>query len=358
MADFDDGNDFVFDPIPPNECADEVTESDSKFDRITSVLGLSRLKRPEPLVDGFLYSGTLAQIAGGPGSCKTFLALGWSVALAAGETSWEGHRIPQQRNVLYVAAEGASGLGVRIRAICESSKIPLQRIEGKFMILPEAAQIGDKHDMAELILRIREDNVGLVVFDTRALCTIGFDENSATEQGTPISMALEAIRQTGTTILVVHHATRAGANQGGAGRGSNAWDGAVWTDMRLSKDEDKTVTVKCEKHKDAPSGCTHRFVAKEWTVEGEYAAGLEVSRPEDLQTLVVMQTLNPIRPEKEEEVLKVFDEYALSDGLTVKQIHEYGDIPLTTVRRTLKSMEERGRVVNIGTEARQRYKRP
>src|SRR5699024_11442273 len=122
------------------------------------------------------------------------------------------------------AAEGATGLNARILAWCELNRIDPADLDGKFYALPTAPQLGELVDVGQLIDLVTEVDAGLLVLDTRARCTVGLEENSATEQGTAIRAAELIQAANNTTVLAVHHSSRGG----GAGRGSNAWDGAVW----------------------------------------------------------------------------------------------------------------------------------
>ena len=69
--------------------------------RLLRLSDLATLPAVEPLVDGIIYRDTLAQLAGAPGSYKSFATVGLSVAVAAGE-NWEGHRVPRAGKVVYV----------------------------------------------------------------------------------------------------------------------------------------------------------------------------------------------------------------------------------------------------------------
>ena len=73
---------------------------------------------------------------------------------------------------------------------------------------------------------------GLLVLDTRARCTLGLEENSATEQGLAVDSADSIRAAAACTVWGIHHTGRNGSNP----RGSTAWDGAVWSDLRLTSE--------------------------------------------------------------------------------------------------------------------------
>lgn len=223
-------------------------------DQLLTVSGLATLPPVRPLVDGLLYRGTLAQMAGQPGSFKSFVTVGMACAVALG-VPFEDHEVSDGGGpVVYVAAEGASGLRARILAWCHLTGVDPGELDGRLYVLPVPIQLGNRVEVAEALALTEDLEAALLVLDTRARCTVGLEENSSTEQGRAID-ALEAlIRATGCTVLSVHHASRSGT----AGRGSNAWDGAVWSDLRVAG-ENLHATVTCHKHKDVADGCEHEF---------------------------------------------------------------------------------------------------
>src|SRR5699024_3028282 len=136
----------------------------------------------------------------------------------------------------------------RILAWCELNRVDPDELNGRFYVLPDSFQLGEQVDVGLMIDLVKTVDAGLLVIDTRARCTVGLEENSATEQGKAIRAAEMIQSANGCTVLAVHHSSRGG----GAGRGSNAWDGAVWTDLRVEGDE-LAATITCHKHKDVPA---------------------------------------------------------------------------------------------------------
>ncbi len=186
----------VFDPLPdqdeppwppryPPEHVEELPKRKHLRDRLLSLEELGDLPPVRPLVDGLLYRNTLVQVAGQPGSYKTFITAGMACAVAAGR-SWEGHRVPQGGPVVYVAPEGASGLRARVLAWCESNQVDPAELRGRLHFLAEPVQLGNAVDVSEACDVARELSAVLLVLDTRARCTLGLSENDATEQGRAI----------------------------------------------------------------------------------------------------------------------------------------------------------------------------
>lgn len=329
-------------------------------ERLLSPRQLADLPPVQPLIDGLLYRNTLAQIAGQPGSYKSFIAIGMACSVALG-CAWEGYRVPEGGPVIYVAPEGASGLRTRILAWCESNHVDPAELEGRLHILPEPIQLGKFIDVAEACEVAKEMNALLLVLDTRARCTLGLSENDATEQGVAIDHAERIQAAAGTTVLGVHHSGRSGSH----GRGSNAWDGAVWSDLQLTG-EDMRCRIRCEKHKDVPDGCEHHFRMLPHTVSADLMPQLNGELDEEWEkrrsTLVAVQTshlddLAGDRP-SDRSVLDIIRTSAGADGLTaatIVQLAEEHNVKRSTAYQAVKSLAERGVLRNIGSDKRARY---
>lgn len=219
---------------------------------LLSVSDLANLPAVEPLVEGLLFRDTLAQLSGPPGSYKSFIAVGLSCALASGRSDWAGHLIPRREKVVYVAAEGATGLRARVLAWCETNVIEPASLDGWLYILPTPVQLGAVVEVDRAVAMVRDVRAGLLVLDTRSRCTLGLEENSATEQGNAVHAAERIRAAAGCTVWGIHHTGRTGSTP----RGSTVWDGAVWSDLRLTGG-DGTAHITVEKHKDAPSGSAY-----------------------------------------------------------------------------------------------------
>ena len=93
-------------------------------------------------------------------------------------------------------------------------------------------------------------NPAVVVIDTFARCSVGIKENDATEMGEWIDAIRELQEQMNVDVLALHHSTKPRGKKEPGERGSSAFIGATDTAIRLRRN-DKTITVMCEKQKDA-----------------------------------------------------------------------------------------------------------
>ncbi|MCR8896512.1 helicase RepA family protein [Gordonia sp. GONU] len=334
-------------PATPDDATTRAPARVPLRDRLLTLDELGNLAPPEPLIDGFLYRNTLAQLSATAGSYKTFAAIAMSCSVALGE-AWEGHRVPSAEKVIYVAAEGASGLRSRILAWCELSGYDPDRLSDQLYVLPCPIQLGNFADVSEACDMAREIGAGLVVLDTRAKCTIGLEENSATEQGRAIAAAERIQEAAGCTVLDIHHAGRSGSTP----RGSTAWDGGVWSDLRM-EGSDLVAKISCEKHKDAPSGCEHHFRAVPHTVSETLMPGVpETAR----QTLVVVSSDGETDPlsltGSVRQLWDAVETASTSAGMSPATLLDVSDISRATFYRALKTLQTRGFIKNAGTEKR------
>lgn len=192
------------------------------------LIDLDEIEDPEPLIDGMLTKDSLARTFGPPKSLKSFVTLDMAACVSLG-IPWKGrttHKVP----VLYIVAEGARGMKKRRRAWNAWHDRPMDVI-----FYPEPVQINEDRAMREVIAFCKAREVGYVIFDTQARCTVGVDENSNTEMG-QVVRALDVLKQeTGACVHVVHHS---GAGSTDRGRGATAFDGAVDTEFRIEREED------------------------------------------------------------------------------------------------------------------------
>lgn len=206
------------------------------------IIDLDDLEDPEPLIDGFLHRDTLVRTFGPPKSLKSFVTLDMAACVSLG-IPWQGNHTTQT-TVLYVVAEGARGVKKRRAAWNEHNGT-----EMKVIFFPKPVQIGEQQEMYDLIAFCLARDVGYVVFDTQARCTVGVEENDNTEMG-QIVAALDILKQeTGACVHMVHHSVGSDPKKA---RGATAWDGAVDAEFytRRSQQDPELVDLVTKFQKD------------------------------------------------------------------------------------------------------------
>ena len=267
---------------------------------------------------------------GKPGHGKSFVALDWAGCVSVG-WMWQG-RVTMQGPVLYVIAEGVTGLRQRVRAWEDCADI-----RTGVAFLPVAVQLLSALDLAALIEVARELHPVLIVVDTQARVTVGADENSARDMG-EFAAAAERLRQaTGACVLFVHHESRAGENM----RGSTALEGAAATIARVTKDGPHLL-LENPKQKDAApfDPIRLRLVARleSATVQSHDGVGLA----EELS-------------DSQQKIIDTLRDLFGTDGAPGSRLFDVAGLPKTSYYRALKGLVITGAVVNMGTKKRTHY---
>lgn len=180
---------------------------------------------PVPLVMDFLDMDSLAWLIGKPGSKKSFLALDWAGHIGQG-APWRGHLV-HQGEVVYVVAEGVTGMSMRVRA-WEDLYGEMKAVH--FLPRPVLAKGEEWPVLVEACRRLKPV---LVILDTQARVAAGMEENSNTDMGLFIHQAERIREATGGCVLIVHHIGRNGEDA----RGASALDGAQGTEIKISRSD-------------------------------------------------------------------------------------------------------------------------
>ena len=204
---------------------------------------LDALPEPEPLIADVAYANTIAVLVGAYGSLKTFLMLDMMLSIATG-TDWHGHRV-RQGPVVYVCAEGASGISRRVKAWKQA-----HRYDGSAPIhfLPVAIKVTEPEQVSRLLSEVRAINPTpvAVVLDTVARNMLG-NESEVEAMGRFVDGCDRIREELHATVFCVHH-TGWNAERS---RGSTALPGAVHTELLVERD-DLNLILKCTKQRDGP----------------------------------------------------------------------------------------------------------
>lgn len=209
---------------------------------------------PEPqqwLVDGIIPEGGMSVLYSSEGVGKSFVALGWSLSVAAG-ISWFGRKT-KQGDVVYAAAEGKSGIYSRVAAWRSAFDFASDESLGVGFVF-NAIRLMDEASVNAFCRSVVQQEAApkLVVVDTLARHSVGLDENSAQHMGMCVS-GIDRIRdQLGCAVLVCHHASKPNAEGYSRIRGSSALAGAADTvfTLKVEPNELGAFTLMNEKIKE------------------------------------------------------------------------------------------------------------
>jgi hypothetical protein len=226
--------------------AKKVNVQQQKF-RLHTISDLKELPPPEWLIEDILGLNTFAVIYSRPGEGKSFVALDMALSVASGQP-WQS-RATKKKATIYVVAEGGRGITQRVNAWLKHKSVA--EVDGAFFLL-EAPQLHRPEDQKRLIPQLKSiPDVGLVVLDTLASSFVSGDENSAQDMGKWIDGARRIQRETGATVLVVHHVAKPSEGHSKKlERGSGALRGAADTMIELTA-KAGVITLTCSKQKDA-----------------------------------------------------------------------------------------------------------
>ena len=292
--------------------------------------GLDQLPVPEPLIDGLLFRDSLAWLHGKPGHAKSLLSLDWACCIDAG-LGWQ--KLPvTQGGVLYVIAEGATGLQPRVRAWEDRAR---QVTRVKF--LPVAIQLLRGADASAVASLAAEMSCALVVVDTQARVSVGAEENSATDMGRLVEAAEEIRAASRACVLFVHHEARAAENM----RGSTALEGAADTILRVTKDGPR-IELTNPKQKNAAEADPVTL----WVVP-QCQSVVIAGQP-------ILQGSND-RSASETKIMGTLLESFGAIGASASTLRAATGLPESTFHWALNRLVKAGSVQNLGTRNRSLY---
>lgn len=295
-------------------------------DRLLVRSDLHKLPKPEPLIRGVLNVNSDAWLIGASGSYKSFVAIDWACRVATG-LPWNGAEV-KRGPVLYVAAEGASGIEQRITA-WEKEHVA---VGDDLLVLPvavqalgrEAGQLGLTAAWWELREIATQVRPALIVLDTQARMSLGARENDNSEMGMWVEAVSWLRSQCDACVLVVHHTGR----NGGDARGASAIDGAQdieWKVERTGTREEQRAKLRLDKSKDSRDGVEYALWMRSVDVgvdsHGQPVTSLVVTvDPAGVRSGAVIRDAEVNLGENRQEVLAALREVAMPEGDTQAQL--------------------------------------
>ena len=206
-----------------------------------------KLTAPQYLIDGLIEEQSMSQMFGDPGSGKSFMAIDAACSIGSGK---DFHGRPVARGfVVYVAGEARKGAIRRMNAWAIAHSVQLADIS--LYVSRTAVGIRNDHQLDELKQEIHAiaDEFGepaLIILDTLARNFGDGDENIAADMSGFIAKVDGLNDEFNCASLIIHHS---GHGDKDRGRGSSSLKGALDSEYRISKTEDR-IRMTCTKMKD------------------------------------------------------------------------------------------------------------
>lgn len=213
------------------------------------------------LIPGFLPEVGVAVMFGPSGTCKTFIALDWAMRVARGD-AWRD--LPVKCGaVVYVAAEGKSGFGQRVRSWLAQHANHDAEPTANIHLLAEPIDFISDTDLPNEIRQL-SGKPQLIVLDTLSQ-TLSGDENSNRDMAAYVRRANLLANEFQCLVLIVHHCGKADASDP---RGGGAIKGNVDAMFNV-----KPGVLGCQKLKDGkePGALSFKLVP----VDGESSCVIE-----------------------------------------------------------------------------------
>lgn len=304
------------------------------------------------IVGDILFEDTIAYLFGDSDTWKTFIAISMSLSMATG-LDWLGRKVVKAP-VVYVAAEGARGIGQRVKAWKLYHEVSEQT---DFFTVPMPINLLDNEAVARLILSIRavpklaEHAPGLIVFDTLARSMDGGDENG-TSEANQVTAAAGVLKATfGCCVLILHHN---GKDASRGMRGNSAYRNNADTVIKVSapaphngerRRPGDPVALRSEKAKDVDAfdDITLTTVVHRWaTEEGAITSSLVVVAADamDATAAQIQQSSLTKRQEKALETL-----YTAQTPLNSTEWQQKADLARRTFYDALAVLRDHGYIV-------------
>ncbi len=249
----------------------EITRKARNPIRCLSIAEFIERQAPDYSIKGIVTRRGLGVLFGETGSGKTFAALEIAMHIASGKP-WRGRRV-KRGGVIYVSAEGASGLTNRLRAYLryhrlDPGDIALEIIPANVNLLNPGAQL------EELITAIKDatkriDAVSLIIIDTLNRTLQGGDENSSVDMSAYVNHVSILADAVDAFALIVHHC---GKDASRGARGHSSLKAAVDVEIEVTKGSDGDRVITLTKSRDGEDGARFGF-RLETVVLGEDADG-------------------------------------------------------------------------------------
>lgn len=290
---------------------------------------------PEPkfLVTSVLPEKSLSLLVGPPGVGKSFIALDLCLSISC-SIPWLDFEIPTPGRVVYLTAEGISGLKLRVAAWESYHGIQASN----FQYICEAPQFLNSAEVNSLIAAIKSANPCnpvLIVVDTLARHMVGGDENSSKEMGQFIASAAKLSETLNCAVIIVHHTGKKTGTKTFNERGSSALRGAADTMLFMDKSKNQ-ITLKCDKQKDSEPFADISISLKQVKLLNSQSSCVPIRDAKSLSN-------PPTLPSEKQKIISALN--GQTAGLKTKDLLAMTGIPESSYHRHRKDLCDEGYII-------------
>lgn len=167
------------------------------------------------LIEDLIAPGDLVIIWGDAKAGKTFVTLDLLASMALGKP-FIGKPTNRPVKVVYATAEGRRGIKHRIRGLAKQHGVSTLELNDKLRICLDLPNLHTREGVDAFFAECRAFGADVVVLDTFARASLGMDENAAKDMN-PALAALDPYLKEGMTVILPHHANKAGDLRGSTG---------------------------------------------------------------------------------------------------------------------------------------------
>jgi len=223
-------------PTPPSE---------PRFTHADALLSTA-ITPPTWVVKHMLERDSLAMMYGASGAGKSYVAIRLATAVSNG-THFHSHQT-KQGTVVYMCGEGYRGVVDRLRAISINDSLASL---GALYLTNRITDFSNQDDVTATVKELTDNDIhpDLVIIDTLARASGGFDENSTADMNKFV-LACDYMRRQfkGAAIMPIHHT---GKGDKSVARGSSVLRAAMDVEIMVEPAPEQTgVVVSSTKAKD------------------------------------------------------------------------------------------------------------
>ena len=323
---------------PPADNYDPERDGQPKRLRVLSPNDLDELPDLEWLAAGFITRHAYCVLRGRDETYKTFIGLDFAACIGTGHP-WQGRPVSQGR-VLYVAGEGANGIGKRLWAWRLRNVNGRELTADEIQFIPQGVDLaagGD--DLEQLLDTITEGKYALVVIDTLNKCSGDADVNGP--QANAILRSIERIKRATAdgSVLVLAHTGKSDEDVRG-------WSGfeddadIVWH----SRADQDGVTLANTKMKEAARSPKMRLAVVP-ILEADSLVLEQVEGPRSSSNLT----------DSQRQLLETLCDAFGTSSATKRELHEATGLPRSTFYHALNALKRSGDVIVEGKGDRAIY---